>query len=1223
MTDVCSGGISCSLAVTDTLFLCGRAAPVFAPVSLNTITNCSDSSFFEVSKSTELFNAYSDSLHGKFDSSYRAKCMQAYLYESFTVTHIQSEFHYTLYYYDQAGNLLKTVPPAGVNANYDSLWLNSVAAARLAGGSLVPTHGLLTQYRYNTLNQVMAQQTPDAGRSYFWYDRLGRLSISQNARQRSVTGTEQGRQYSYTLYDFIGRITEVGQINNTGTAAMTDSISRSESLLTAWITASAAGKEQITQTVYDLAYPGFTGVPFVPVVQRNLRNRVSYTSYTSGGNPAQYNQGTFYTYDIEGNVDTLLQDYGSSSTGVANIMNMNGNRFKRLVYQYDLVSGKVNSVAYQPHQVDAFYHRYTYDAENRLILAETSQDSVYWDKDARYDYYKHGPLARETIGDKQVQGLDYAYTLQGWLKGVNSTSLSPPYDMGLDGDTSHQNRYIARDAYGYSLNYFTGDYTAIGTGVGAFPGSSAYLNAAYRPLFNGNISSMAVNLAPLYKTGGAVTDNSHWRGPMLYNYQYDQLNRITGMDAFYGLDQATNSWSGLQPTADFRERVGYDGNGNIQRYVRNNFGETGLPMDSLGYKYLSGTNQLDHIADTASDAVGGGYDLHNQPVGNYKYDSIGNLIRDSSEKISAIKWNVYGKITEIDHLTTSIARPTKNIYYYYDAAGNRVGKKITRGDNTTASYTWYVRDAGGNVMATYTAGLDSSKTLDSADLHIGEKHIYGSSRLGIVNADYSTDANTDGLSIYTSPWTGAHLPYYTGQKQYELVNHLGNVLATITDKKIGLSLASDSSLIDHYEADVRTAQDYYPFGMIMPGRMFTAISIPGGAVSGQSQVNGYTLPVDLDLTARGDDQTKEYVATQMIDLDNGFVSGDVDDVTLYIADTSYAGTGNGSAADVLAGGGKYRYGFNGKENDNEVKGIGDQIDYGMRVYDPRIGKFLSVDPLQKKYPWLSPYQFAENDVIRSIDLDGLEKQIAIDGSVVSGPVNINAVNASILSNYTKSQQAAMKQAAAERYIQEFARRNPQQIAPPSSSDRMESTEAALFRRNLNDPDNIGGQAAYAIAQNLHDARASFKEGNWGDGTLNLLNAGISTVTLTGAGEVLGGKGGIEVKAEPWHSATDGNYVGSLANRLGKSVLAIDVEYKFSGGAGDVDILTAGFNVEVKSGGKMKLTQSLKNMEYAKSQGQEYILFMPDATTAQMKEAVKKGVPIIKNESELKKKLGAN
>lgn len=52
-----------------------------------------------------------------------------------------------------------------------------------------------------------------------------------------------------------------------------------------------------------------------------------------------------------------------------------------------------------------------------------------------------------------------------------------------------------------------------------------------------------------------------------------------------------------------------------------------------------------------------------------------------------------------------------------------------------------------------------------------------------------------------------------------------------------------------------------------------------------------------------------------------------------------------------------------------------QVDYGMRVYDPRIGKFLSVDPLGAEYPWNSPYAYAENDVIRSIDLDGLEKYI--------------------------------------------------------------------------------------------------------------------------------------------------------------------------------------------------------------------------------------------------------
>ncbi len=69
----------------------------------------------------------------------------------------------------------------------------------------------------------------------------------------------------------------------------------------------------------------------------------------------------------------------------------------------------------------------------------------------------------------------------------------------------------------------------------------------------------------------------------------------------------------------------------------------------------------------------------------------------------------------------------------------------------------------------------------------------------------------------------------------------------------------------------------------------------------------------------------------------------------------------------------YRYGFNGKENDNEVKGEGNQQDYGMRIYDTRLGRFLSVDPLTNKYPFLTPYQFASSTPIMAIDLDGQEK----------------------------------------------------------------------------------------------------------------------------------------------------------------------------------------------------------------------------------------------------------
>jgi RHS repeat-associated protein len=73
----------------------------------------------------------------------------------------------------------------------------------------------------------------------------------------------------------------------------------------------------------------------------------------------------------------------------------------------------------------------------------------------------------------------------------------------------------------------------------------------------------------------------------------------------------------------------------------------------------------------------------------------------------------------------------------------------------------------------------------------------------------------------------------------------------------------------------------------------------------------------------------------------------------------------------------YRYGFNGKENDNEVKGKGLQLDYGFRIYDPRMGRFLSVDPLVNKYPMLTPYQFASNMPTIAVDIDGEEAKIKI------------------------------------------------------------------------------------------------------------------------------------------------------------------------------------------------------------------------------------------------------
>lgn len=74
----------------------------------------------------------------------------------------------------------------------------------------------------------------------------------------------------------------------------------------------------------------------------------------------------------------------------------------------------------------------------------------------------------------------------------------------------------------------------------------------------------------------------------------------------------------------------------------------------------------------------------------------------------------------------------------------------------------------------------------------------------------------------------------------------------------------------------------------------------------------------------------------------------------------------------------HRYGFNGKEKDDEVKGSGNSLDFGDRIYDPRLGRWLSTDPLQKKYPDLSPYNFTGNNPILFVDYDGKDFGIKID-----------------------------------------------------------------------------------------------------------------------------------------------------------------------------------------------------------------------------------------------------
>ncbi|MBN8574209.1 MAG: hypothetical protein J0M05_09885 [Candidatus Kapabacteria bacterium] len=62
----------------------------------------------------------------------------------------------------------------------------------------------------------------------------------------------------------------------------------------------------------------------------------------------------------------------------------------------------------------------------------------------------------------------------------------------------------------------------------------------------------------------------------------------------------------------------------------------------------------------------------------------------------------------------------------------------------------------------------------------------------------------------------------------------------------------------------------------------------------------------------------------------------------------------------------YRYGYNGKEKDDEIKGEANSLDYSARIYDPRVG---STDSKERDMPEWNPYCLSISNPIYFIDTD--------------------------------------------------------------------------------------------------------------------------------------------------------------------------------------------------------------------------------------------------------------
>jgi hypothetical protein len=311
-------------------------------------------------------------------------------------------------------------------------------------------------------------------------------------------------------------------------------------------------------------------------------------------------------------------------------------------------------------------------------------------------------------------------------------------------------------------------------------------------------------------------------------YRYDQLNRLRKARGVIGL-ASTNTWHGVAdsgPNEDNRYRSEYtfDANGNIETVQRYDGAGTGH-YDSFAYHYhTSGgrkqQNRLYELIDaatmnTGSDIVTTATGFDNTPNGvnannNYGYDALGNLVRDDREDIELIHWTVAGKVDSIQRPGTSTRSPLK---FRYGASGQRVSKQV--GDfyatEPGAYREHYIRDAQGNIMATYRY-----TNTGAASLKLNERPLYGSSRLGSLRTEVElhTLASFDPASAN---------PVQMVDLNYELTDHLGNVCAVVTGRLLDGNGGGTAK-----QAELVSAQGYEPFGSLLPGRNYSTDSYSFG-----------------------------------------------------------------------------------------------------------------------------------------------------------------------------------------------------------------------------------------------------------------------------------------------------------------------------------------------------------------------------------------------------------
>lgn len=650
---------------------------------------------------------------------------------------------------------------------------------------------------------------------------------------------------------------------------------------------------------------------------------------------------TYYIYDNFGRLVFVMPPEGSAifKTGVPpSGINEDFVQQYCFYYQYD---GRGNMI--QRHQPGRDYERFFYDAGDRLIRYRDGNGDL------------NGFTGNVGITEKYYYlWINYTYDEYGRLTDQTATkeSVMNPVDPNP--------KYLAKYRYGGAL--YTQGNEAGAKELFVIPD---YLS--FSPV-NGVVNSSDIgecNVGLKIYEKLAVVDSTFMKGTTSYverAFHYDDKGQLVQM-------VEKNPFGGI-----CRNSLKYDFNGNLLIFVESNqLNGTLAPIEKItSYSYDDRGRLLSEKTSVDNSA---------SAIVMYEYDDLGRirakaLGQGDSLIVDSMYYNIQGNITKYAY---SIG--TDNLFEsqlrYYDPQYSETQPSY-KGNIT--EWEWKHSDEGVNA---YSFSYQQDKLIDS-EFH--QNKASTSVKAYTEHMSYDLNGNILSLQRYGDASQAPKDNYYLEYEGNRILNLTGSESGHyVYDKNGNMTFDARNNLNIEYnilnlpnKIWDSASHKYIQYTYLADGRKVSTIDANGNGVFYQGsavyrKIAGVTTLEGISFSEGcivpvGNSGSPLFLAHYYLKDHLGSIRGIVDTNGEIQERNDYYPLGSrwDNQSSILS---SNRYKYSGKEL--QVVGDLNYLDYGFRMYDSNLGRWLTIDPLADIYHSTSPFAFCGNNPISNIDYWGL------------------------------------------------------------------------------------------------------------------------------------------------------------------------------------------------------------------------------------------------------------